>query len=138
MDFRWCPSPKEMRQGPNQIPSAVVFPKNALFMAIFGIFFHWYLCRNRYTVCVQFENVMKRTHKKNTVLTALFQSQLKAQQVSYVCFQRSKIYPISLSIKYVFSRLCFLKCYIRVLQSVYRLSFFYVFLHLRDNYLFTI
>ena len=30
----------------------------------FGIFFHWYLCRNRYIVCVEFENVMKSTQKK--------------------------------------------------------------------------
>ena len=29
----------------------------------FGIFFHWYLCRNRYIVCVEFE-IMKSTQKK--------------------------------------------------------------------------
>ena len=44
-----------------------IITKNALFMAILGIFFHWYLCRNRYKVCVEYENVMKST-QKNTFL----------------------------------------------------------------------
>ena len=44
--------------------------KNALFTAILGIFIHWYLCSNRYTVCVEFENVMKST--KKIVLYCIF------------------------------------------------------------------
>ena len=62
--YRWCPSLKEMTQGPNQIPSAVVLSQKCPFHGNFGNFFHWYLCRNRYTVCVEFENVMKSTHTK--------------------------------------------------------------------------
>ena len=37
--------------------------KNGLFQGNSGNFFHWYLCRIRYTVCVKFEYVMKSTKK---------------------------------------------------------------------------
>ena len=40
------------------------FSQKCPFHGNFGNFFHWYLCRNRYTVCVEFENVMKSTQKK--------------------------------------------------------------------------
>ena len=38
MDYRWNPSPKERTQGPNQIPSAVVFSQKRPIQAILGIF----------------------------------------------------------------------------------------------------
>ena len=41
------------------------FSQKCPFHGSFGNFFHWYLCRNRYTDCVEFENVMKSTHTKN-------------------------------------------------------------------------
>ena len=46
------------------ITSAVVFSQKCLVEGNFGNFFHWYLCRNRYKVCVEYENVMKRKEKK--------------------------------------------------------------------------
>ena len=61
----WCPSPKEMTQGPNQIHSAVFCSQKCPFHVNFGNLFHWYLCRNRYTDFVEFENVMKSTQKND-------------------------------------------------------------------------
>ena len=49
---------------PIKYPLQWFFPKINLFHGNFGNFFHWYLCRNRYAVCVEFENVMKSTQKK--------------------------------------------------------------------------
>ena len=49
------------------ISSAVVFSQKCPIEGSFGNFFHWYLCRNRYKVCDEYENVMKSTHKKKTL-----------------------------------------------------------------------
>ena len=48
----------------NEISSAVVFLKNTLSWGCYGNFFHWYLRRNRYKVCVKSKNVMKSAQKK--------------------------------------------------------------------------
>ena len=57
---------------PPQISSAVVFfPKTPFSRQFWEFFIHWYLCRNRYKVCVEFENVIKSAQKKVLVYLLL-------------------------------------------------------------------
>ena len=70
----------------------------------FWEFFHWYLCRNRYKVCVEYENVMKSTQKKNFICKIEFSK----QTVSCVLF----VIPSSESSSIFYSLKSFMLTYV--------------------------